>query len=120
MIKQDALAQITQLLTTINCEKATFSTKQEAYFAKLDMPTVDRPIEIGEIMRTFGALYPIELLIKLEAYMSDLEQKQLGSAAFTLLPWDTENPPQWSHQRLMQRQHRRQHRATRKVKNTYQ
>ena len=121
MIQKDALSQIADILNTMHSEdEEKFKAGLEPYLTQLEIDKAQRPVQITNILKTLGAVYPVDLLVLLEAYISGLEKKDHASSSNRKThTWDSDNPPEWSHKRFMQRRDRRQARAIQKVKNSY-
>lgn len=81
------------------------------------MTQSDRPAQIVAFLNTMAANYPADIA-SLEAYIAGLEAGQQTVTANNILSlWDPENPPEWSHQRTVERAKRRRERALRKLNN---
>jgi hypothetical protein len=104
----DRPTQITTFLKTVSSkDDGEIRTELETYIADLEAKQPDRPTRIAAILRTIGSQYPADVRAFLEDYVSDLEARQQ-----TVLPggnhipaWDPNNPPIWSHERSVQRDH---------------
>lgn len=115
--------QITRILSTINSgDHPELSTELASYIAKLESPQGERPAQITSILRSIRSQYPADMGISLDAYITDLEVKHLGqdtnNCQFQM--WDSNNPPVWSHEHAVERDHQRRQRAQNKLEHNYQ
>lgn len=120
MSKRDGHIQVTEMINAVNEEVMKSGVELELYLTRLDVHRSARPLQITETLREISKRYPVDALILLEAYISALEagSKELVSDdAVTTPAWNTDNPPYWSHERLVKRQQRRQDRASKKITN---
>lgn len=117
MSTNEAHVQVTQLINDMNEEVMKSGAELESYLARLDIHQSGRPTQITETLHGISKLYPVESLILLEAYISTLEARsneRVTGSGKTTSTWDIDNPPYWSHERLLKRQQRRQERASKK------
>lgn len=108
--------QISTILETISSgQDKKISTELESYIADLEAKQPNRPARIAEILRSIGAQYPAYIEDSLEVYIADLESSQQPvKPSINRHGWDSDNPPIWSHERAMQREHHRKERASQK------
>lgn len=113
----DRPIQINTILKTISAHDDTdFSTELETYIGDLESKQPDRPTRIVAILSQIETQYPAEMGISLETYISELEARQQTVASdnnFTP-SWDANNPPLWSHARVVRREQQIRQRAVRK------
>ena len=113
--------QITTILKTIHSgDDPETSAELETYIADLEAKQPDRPSRIAAILKNIGSDYPADMGTSLEAYISDLEAKQqaVQSEHNPAPAWDPNNPPIWSHQHQVEREHHRREQALKKLNNS--
>ena len=106
--------QITKILENLN------SLDDETYITELDSKQSNRPASIVKFLKRIKSRYSIDIAVALEAYISDLENKQqVLSQNDKTASYDPENPPYWSHARAEQRAQRRREREVNKILHNY-
>jgi len=115
------LEQIDSILNSKRPDDATM-VELEIYIADLEAKQPDRPSEITRCLEKVELHHSAEAMASLEAYITHLEANQQIAAPPNNMPssrFDPENPPRWSHQRLIERAQRRRVRALKKQNNSW-
>lgn len=81
------------------------------------MQMTERPESIEQILQTICELIDSESYAAFEIYLSNLEEKQglHNTERNSVIKWDIDNPPIWSHQRKMERARKRRARVLQKL-----